>query len=1282
MTTGDLAAQAPGGEVESADWSGSHRYGVVRRIGQGGMGVVYEVRDRQGGEPLALKTLLRFTPADLYRFKQEFRILADVRHRNLVRLHELVVTDAEQAFFVMELVEGTDFVTHVQHERSRWVSDRPTRMESESRDRATPFAQTTQPRSSDKMRAAPAGPPTGPPTTPADFDKLRPALRQLVEGLHALHVAGKLHRDIKPSNLLVEPGGRLVILDFGVAMELSHHGTPGADEQEVVGTAQYMAPEQALAEPPTPASDWYSVGVVLYLALVGLPPFAGSAMDVLSMKCTSLPVPPSERVQGVPPDLDALCMALLDPDPARRPGRSEILRWLGASRSLLPARSPLPVAKRQDTALVGREAQLQALRDAFAAARGSSVTVRVGGQSGMGKTALVQHFLDELVEGREAFVLHGRAYERESVPYKAIDSVVDALSRYLMRLEDGGEPVDLPKDLAALARIFPVLRRVKSIGDVAAEEAATDPRRVRLRAFGALRELLRSVARRMPLVLYVDDAHWGDADSAALLLELVRPPDAPPLLIVMTYRDNEAKASPFLVEMSARWPKNADVRDVSVGPLSQGEARRLARTLLGRGDDGLAEKTAVAVARESGGSPFLVEELARSAGVHLGERSGGPTLVSITLEQMVSERLALLPEAARRLLEMVAVAARPLPLATVYDASGGREETEETIALLDARRFVCTGLRDGREVVETVHARIRETIASLLSPETVRAHHGRLARVLEASSDADPEALTMHLVGAGENERAAQYAERAAERAASKLAFDQAARLMRLTVDMTPASSPDARRLRLRLGEVLGWAGHGEEAAQVYLDAADGAPTLQRAELERAAAEQLLTSGRINEGASVLGRVLTTAGVRAPRSPLSAVFWLIVYRIWASLIGLRFKELHADDLPRVDRLRLDALYAAALGFAIVDVVRGACIQTLYFVRALRAGDRSHVLRAALMLATQHANGGGQESKRERALRDLVARLLEKSDTPDEHAFFHGTRGVGLFLRGRFKEARDLLDAAYAKYPNNRAGWQSNGNLFALYSAMYLGDIADLATRQERLLREADQRGDRYTSVNLGISAPKILALAADDPDGARRQVREAIAFWPHSAYLVQHWQVMRTEADIELYVGEPARAYERVAQDAQALRKSFLLQGQFIRAFTADVRGRVAIASGERAPAQQDARLGEARRMARQLERERMPYAALLASILRAGVASVAGQRDRAAECLRATIDRASETDMALHRLAAKYQLGMLTGGDSGDDLVRAAADAMQAQGIRDPGRFADVIAPGRWKTA
>ncbi|MGH7438823.1 MAG: serine/threonine-protein kinase PknK [Polyangiaceae bacterium] len=1272
---GRAAVPEPAAEATQATaWKGTLRYEVVRRVGEGGMGAVYEVRDREDGQHLAVKTLLRFSPDELYRFKREFRILADVRHHNLVRLLELVVTEAEQPFFVMELVAGKNFVAHVQRDGSLAVSDRPTRVE--PRPAEMPGGAAGLAPQSGAMRAASMS--RG---TTADLDKLRPALRQLVDGLHVLHVAGKLHRDVKPSNVLVTPEGRVVILDFGVAAELSHVGNPADDEHEVVGTAKYMAPEQALGDPLTPAADWYGVGVMLYEALVGRPPFMGSAMEVLSLKSTTLPMPPRERVQDVPADLDALCTALLDPDPARRPGRAEILGRLGSTRSLWPGRSPVPARKPEDAALVGREAHLAALRDAFQATQlGRSLTVRVGGRSGMGKSAVVTHFLDRLVEERQALVLRGRAYERESVPYKAVDSIVDALSRHLMKLEEDGHPVALPDDMAALARIFPVLRRVPSIGAIA-EEEATDPRRVRQRAFRALRDLLRRVAGQQPLVLYMDDVQWGDADSAALLLDVVRPPDPPPLLVVMTYRDNEVATSPFLAETAARWPEKADAREISVGPLSAEEARRLAVTLLGRDEDPLIKRTALAVARESGGSPFLVEELARSAGAHLSDSSGSErTLVSITLGEMVSERLARLPEGPRRLLEMLAVGGRPLSLAMVRDAAGGYEAAQEAVSLLDARRFVHAGLRDGREVVETIHDRIRETIAGMLPAETVRSHHARLARALEATPDADPEALATHLLGAGEKERAAPYAERAAERAASKLAFDQAASLLRLTLETKPAGSPDARRLRLRLAEVLEWAGNGAEAASVYLQAAEGAPAMQRAELERAAAEQLLTCGRIDEGAAVLGRVLATAGLRAPSSPLSAVFWLIVYRVWARVIGLRFVERDPDDVTRVDRLRLDALYAAALGFAIVNVVLGACIQTRYLVAALRAGDRTHMLRAALMLVTQHANLGGPETRRESALKALIVGLVEKSGSIEDLAFFHGTQGVGLFLRGRWTEALRVLDAAYAKYPNQRAGWQSNSNLFGVYALLYLGDVAELAQRRARLLQEADQRGDRYTSVNLRISPPKILALAADDPEGARRDVRKAMAEWSQRGYLVQHWQAMRVEADVELYVGAAARAYERVARDAAALKRSFLLQGQFTRSFTADVRGRCAVALAEAAPAQRAARLAEARRLARQLERERMPYAALLAAILRAGVASLAGERERAAKSLQLAVDLAGQTDMALHAMAARYQLGALIAGDKGGELLHAADEEMKANGVVAPKRFADVLVPGRWQ--
>src|SRR5579864_2643480 len=96
-----------------AGWTGNERYEVIRKIGSGGMGVVYEAFDRERAQPVALKRLLHFSPGALYRIKQEFRTLADVHHPNLVRLYELFMTERDGVFFTMELVHGSDFLVHL-----------------------------------------------------------------------------------------------------------------------------------------------------------------------------------------------------------------------------------------------------------------------------------------------------------------------------------------------------------------------------------------------------------------------------------------------------------------------------------------------------------------------------------------------------------------------------------------------------------------------------------------------------------------------------------------------------------------------------------------------------------------------------------------------------------------------------------------------------------------------------------------------------------------------------------------------------------------------------------------------------------------------------------------------------------------------------------------------------------------------------------------------------------------------------------------------------------------
>jgi serine/threonine protein kinase len=1248
------------------EWKGTDRYEILGCLGRGGMGVVYEAFDRERRQLVAVKTLPAFDPAALYLFKQEFRTLADVRHTNLVHLYELEVTDAGQVFFTMELLRGTHFREYVERPEAREViSEPPTVAQSNLRDRR---ARRLPGEDGARCATALLRP------SPADMDRLRGALRQLVEGIYALHAAGKLHRDIKPSNVLVTHDGRIVLLDFGVATELSSRGerTPSGSG-EVVGTARYMAPEQADDASPSPASDWYSVGVMLYESLVGRPPFVGSMLDVLTMKSEMDPLPPSECVDGVPPDLDVLCQSLLHRDPAMRPTGLEILRRLGVTRSSGPPSLQFDPAD----AVIGRTRHLDALREAFQCARtGRAVTVRIGGAAGMGKSTVAQSFLDEVARNREAVILRGRAYEREAVPYKAVDSAIDALSRHLMYLDEVGAPLALPDDAWALARLFPVLQRIPGIRQPN-EQTVGDPQSLRGRAFAALRELLASLAARQPLIVFVDDAHWGDVDSAALLLDVLRPPNAPPLLFAMTYRDDEAQTSPFLKEMTGGWPEGAEVRDVPVGPLEAEDALVLALKLLNASDE-MSQRTARAVARESRGNPFLIGELVRSNRVSAA--APGATLAVLTLDRMVGERLDRLSDEARRLVEVVAVGGRPLPVSVVAKAADVQGTVNEVVAFLSGRRFVRTGLRHGLEVVETIHDRIRETIVAQLSADAIRGHHARLARVFEETPDAEPESVAVHLLGAGDLVRGAQYAERAADQAAQKLAFDQAARFYRLALEALPNASTQARALSRSLAKALEWGGRGLEAAKVYSDSAVGAPLAERVELERAAAEQLLESGHIDEGRAALQRILEAAGMSLPKSPLGALMWLVFFLCWQRIVGLRFRRRDPDEVSAADRLRIDALFTVASGMTFVDALYGLAVHARHFVLALRRGDRLQVQRAASYSAGQYSTAGGEVGPRERALFALARELTDEQSDPLVRLWYDRASATSLFLRGRWKEASQAFDRDPTSSINmaQRKTGDSAADLFGLGSLTYLGQMGEVRRRHRQLLVDAERRGNLYLSVNLRVGHLNLVWLAADDVDSARRHVHEAMRDWSHRGYQLQHYRAMIAETHLELYAGNGARAYELVVRDWPALKRNFLLKIQYVRADARFLRARAAIASLATAPDRKE-RLAEAARLARQLENERMPWTAGLASIVAACVAHARGDRDGAVTHLRAAAQRADAVEMLLHAMAARRQLGLLLGGDEGRTLVQEADDAMSAQGIRSPERFAGMLVPGVW---
>lgn len=453
---------------------GEKAYRLVRRLGHGGQGAVYEAEELEQHRLVAIKLLHQPAPDAIERFKREFRTRELVRHPSLVTFGELACWEGTW-FLTMSLVRGVPLLEYLKH-------------------------------------------------APDPDEKLRECFAQLAASMTALHEAGLVHRDVKSDNVLVDSEGRVVLVDLGLVLD-----TEPQQSTQVIGTPAAMAPELWADVRPSAGTDWYAFGVLLFEAICRVPPFAGSALEVFLAKTQRPPPRPLEHAPGADLDLIELCDGLLCADPVRRYGQVEVLRCLNEGARIRGA------VRDNAPRIVGREQELEALTDALESVRRNQAAgfALIFGASGIGKTTLLKAF-GERAKQTGALLLPGRCYQAESLPYKAFDEAFGQLAKWWKRA--GAEQLrnSRPRHAALLSRIFPAL---SVLGEQPGQDALipVDPVEVKMAVLRALVDLLKRVSETNPVVICVDDLQWADADSLNLLDHLSQS-DAS-LLLVATAHD-------------------------------------------------------------------------------------------------------------------------------------------------------------------------------------------------------------------------------------------------------------------------------------------------------------------------------------------------------------------------------------------------------------------------------------------------------------------------------------------------------------------------------------------------------------------------------------------------------------------------------------------------------------------------------------------------------------------------------------------------------------------------
>jgi len=719
------------------------RYEILAPIGAGGMGEVFRAKDSALERHVAIKVLpahLVADPSARERLRREALAAASLDHPFICKVFEIGEADGAM-FLVMEFVAGETLFQRMQ-----------------------------------------AG--------PLPLAEALLIAREVAEALEAAHKNLFLHRDLKPANVMMTQG-HVKVMDFGLAKQFdSGFADPAAvtvavspaltAQGMVVGTPDYMSPEQVRGVPLDQRSDLFAFGILLYELVMGAHPFRrASATETMAAILRD----PPNLDGNLPQGLMILIRRLLAKSSDQRYQSmtdviADLLRQTAAALapSEEPAAPPIP--------LIGREVEFAELKRALNEALvGRGSLVMIGGEPGIGKTHLTGAILEE-ARKRGAFAAVGHCYEGEGAP--PYIPVVEVFEQVIRMAPHASLRVGMGDDAPEIAKLVPELRNIYP--DLP-PSIQLPPEQQRRFLFNAVRSWIQRAVKVTPSVMVLEDLHWADEPTLLLLQHMAQALPTMAQLIVCTYRDTDLDATrPFAKTLETMLRQKQATR-ISLRRLPVSGVEAMLGAMSGQKPP---PSLARVVFAETEGNPFFVEEVFR----HLSEEGKlfdetGKWLPGLRVDQLqvpegvrlvLGRRLDRLGADARRVLTTAAVIGRSFSLRLLEDLEN-KQADEALDAVEEAEKaHLVVAEPAGRDTrYRFVHELVRHTLSESLSLPRRQRIHARVAdaieRVYAANLESYASALAHHLYQAGaasDPEKTTAYLIQAANQARAAAGHEEA----------------------------------------------------------------------------------------------------------------------------------------------------------------------------------------------------------------------------------------------------------------------------------------------------------------------------------------------------------------------------------------------------------------------------------------------------------------------------------------------------------------------------